>query len=68
MLVQNMDAGRSWRSLVPELQQMIGVTVRQADALVALRTRLLASEMKEARVGNLWRRRRGRIKDCGRGP
>ena len=53
MLVQNMDAGRSWRSLVPELQQMIGVTVRQADALVALRTRLLASGMQEARVGQL---------------
>ena len=53
LLVQNMQAGRSWQSLVPELQQMIGVTVRQADALVALRTRLLASGMSEARVGQL---------------
>ena len=53
MLVQNMQAGRSWQSLVPEMREMIGVTVRQADALVALRTRLLASGMQEARVGQL---------------
>ena len=53
MLVQNMQAGRSWRSLVPEMQQMIGVTVRQADALVALRTRLGDSGMQQARIDQL---------------
>lgn len=36
-IVQNMQAGRSWRSLVPEIQTIIGVTERQADALWARR-------------------------------
>ena len=53
MLVQNMQAGRSWRSLIPEMQQMIGVTVRQADALVALRTRLGQVRCQQARVDQL---------------
>ena len=53
MLVQNMQAGRSWQSLVPELQTMLGVTVKQADALVALRTRLLAEGMREDPVSRL---------------
>ena len=53
LLVQHMQAGRSWQSLVPDIRDLVGVTVRQADALVALRTRLLASGMQEARVGQL---------------
>ena len=53
LLVQNMQAGRSWQSLVPELQSMLGVTVKQADALVALRARLLAQGMREDPVMRL---------------
>ena len=68
MLVQNMQAGRSWQSLVPEMREMIGVTVRQADALVALRTRLLASGMPEARVGQLVAQKTRPISGCGHAP
>ena len=53
LLVQNMQAGRSWQSVVPDIREMIGVTVRQADALVARRALLLAQGMKEARVEKL---------------
>lgn len=53
MLVQNMEAGRSWRSLVPEMQQMIGVTVKQADALVARRRLLESQGMRPAQIDKL---------------
>ena len=53
LLVQNMQAGKGWQSLVGDIREIVGVTVRQADALVALRTRLLASGMNDARVGQL---------------
>ena len=53
MLMRNMESGKSWRSLVPEIRETIGVTVRQADALVTQRGVLEAQGMNEAVIDRL---------------